>query len=271
MDYEDILKYGTGISVLFLVGIIILLMGFDMVDASHLGIKVNLGTTLGVMEPGIKWTGIFTEVYQYDMRVRKATVEMEGDAYAPDKTGQPIFAKIDVNYKLKPGAVETIYQTVGEDDAIVDKLNIIPIITEGFKRATVKYEALEILDKREEVAHLAEQNIKDRFPAEYFEIESVVISNIHYSMQFQDAIDSKKTAIQLSQVALQNLEKVKFEQQQEIEKYKAQAEQIKLQSAQLTAMTVQRAWIEKWNGALPAYIMTSPENADMILQLPMVK
>jgi regulator of protease activity HflC (stomatin/prohibitin superfamily) len=62
----------------FFIGGIILLMGIDTVDASHKGIMVNFGTIKGVMEPGIKWTGLFTHTYQYDMRIRRAT-EQEMD------------------------------------------------------------------------------------------------------------------------------------------------------------------------------------------------
>jgi hypothetical protein len=264
----------AAIFILLLVGsILFVFLSVDMVDASHEGIMVNMGTIKGVMTPGIKYTGLFTSVKQYDMRIRKTVVEMEGNQYAPDKTGQQIYATIAVNYRLKSEAIQTVYQHVGTDDVVVDKLNIIPIITEGFKRATVKYEALEILDKREEVAHLAEQNIRDRFPSEYFEIESVVISNIHYSEQFQKAIDDKKTAIQLTAVAQQNLEKVKFEQEQEVEKSKAVAMQLQLQKEQVTPLLVQMEFVKKWTGSMPLYMITlsgddksNPMN--MLLSLP---
>jgi hypothetical protein len=265
------IAWGVVAFVVLTITIIVCTIGFDTVDASHLGVMNEFGNIKGVMQPGIKWTGLFTHTYVYDMRIRHATVEMEGNAYAPDKTGQPVYAKIDVNYRLKHDSVLTLYQNVGIDENVETQLNIIPIITEGFKRATVKYEALEILDKREEVAHLTEQNIRERFPSEYFEIDMVVVSNIHYSEQFQNAIDSAKTAGQLTKVAEQNLEKVKFEQQQEIEKYKAQAELIKLQSQQLTDLTIKQAWIEKWNGNLPEYMITTEENANTILSLPSSK
>lgn len=258
---------------ILVISIGVVFLGVDMVDASHKGVMVNMGTIKGTMDSGIRWTGLFTSVKQYDMRIRKSEVVMEGDQYAADKTGQQIFANIAVNYRLKDSAIETVYQHVGTDDVIVDKLNIIPIITESFKRATVKYEALEILDKREEVAHLAEQNIRERFPSEYFEIDSVVISNIHYSEQFQKAIDDKKTAIQLTAVAQQNLEKVKFEQEQEIEKSKAVAMQLQLQKEQVTPLLIQMEFVKRWSGQMPLYMITlsGDDNSNpmnMLLSLP---
>jgi hypothetical protein len=271
MEDDKIIGAGVVFVIVVIAGIIFCMLGFDYVDASHLGVMNQMGTIKGVMSPGIRWTGLFTHVYTYDMRLRKVHVEMEGQQYAPDKTGQPVFAQIDVNYRLKRDAVQNLYQNVGPDNVVEEQLNIIPLITEGFKRATVKYEALEILDKREEVAHLAEQNIKDRFPVEYFEIDQVVISNIHYSDQFQKAIDDKKTAIQLTAVAQQNLEKVKFEQGQEIEKYKAEAEKLKLQKSEISDLLVKQQWVAKWDGKLPSYMLTTPDNANFILSLPAVQ
>ncbi|KKN77162.1 hypothetical protein LCGC14_0363590 [marine sediment metagenome] len=262
---------GTTIAiVIFIVAIIVLLIGVDVVDANRLGVKVRFGNVLGAMGPGIQWTGLFTNVYQYDMRIRKSTIQLEGDFNAPDKEGQPIYATISVNYKVRRdlNTVINLYKNVGTDRYIADILNIEPIITEGFKQATVKYEALEILDKRQEVKELARANIKANFPKDYFDIVDIVIGNIHYSKQFQDAIDSKKTAIQLAEKAENDLERVKFEQQQEIEKYKAEAKKLELQKKQVTALLNQQKWIETWDGKLPTYMITTPDAANLLLPLP---
>lgn len=265
--------------ILFVIGIFVCVVGFDQVDASHLGVMNEFGVIKGVMHPGLKWTGLFTFVEQYDMRIRKVTVTMEGLNGAPDKGGQSVYAQIDVNFKLKPEGVETIYSKVGLDKEVVENLLIVPIMTEGFKRATNKYDALEIINNREEVAHLTEKNIRERFPTQYFDIETVVVSNIHYTPDFQKALDDKKTAAQLTQVAQQNLEKVKFEQDAEIERYKAEAEKarlqyqaeaekLKMQKAEITPMMLQSQWIAKWDGSLPSYLITTSETTGNILNLP---
>ncbi|KKL11410.1 hypothetical protein LCGC14_2546110 [marine sediment metagenome] len=260
----------TTVVVLFIIAVVVLMLGVDVVDANRLGVMVRFGQVKGAMEPGMKWTGLFTNVYQYDMRIRKSTIQLEGDFNAPDKYGQPIYATISVNYKVKreADAVVSLYENVGRDKYIADILNIEPIITEGFKQATVKYEALEILDKRQEVKELARANIKANFPGDYFDIVDIVIGNIHYSAQFQAAIDSKKTAIQLAEKAENDLERVKFEQKQEIVKYQAEAERLRLQKAQVTPLLNQQRWIEQWNGVLPQYMITTPDAANLLLPLP---
>lgn len=256
--------------VIFVIALFVGFAGFDTVDANHLGVKVKLGQLTGVMEPGLQWTGLFTQVYQYDLRIRKAQVDLTGGGSAVDKTGQAIYATINVNYRLKPSkdTVTELYKNVGSDDVIDDRLNLDAIIREGFKQATVKYDALEILDKRQEVKELAKENIHNNFPKEYFEIVDIVITNIDFSDNFKKAIEEKKTAEQLALKEQNQLEVVKFQQQQEIEKYKAEAEKLRLQKQEVSALLNQRQWIDKWDGHLPQFMMTSQDSVDMLMQLP---
>jgi prohibitin 2 len=255
---------------LFIIGIIILLMGFDTVEPNHLGVKVAWGQITGVMQPSTQWTGLFVSVISYDMRLRKATIELSGDNYAPSKEGQKIFATIDVNYRVKndPNTVKSLYANVGTDDVIADRLNINPIVVEGFKQTSSQYTALDILEKRQEVKDKAIEIIKKNFPQQYFEIDNIVITNIAFTKEFADEIEAKQTAIQTALKEQNNLETIKFQQQQILEQAKVDAERIKLQSASLTQLTIAQAWIQKWNGNVPTYLITSQANANMLMQLP---
>lgn len=250
--------------------VIVLLLGFDQVEPSHLGVKVKFGQIIGVMHPSLQWTGLFVDVFQYDLRTRKAEIELVGDNYAPTKDGQKIFSLINVNYRVKKSdqTIQDLYANVGSDDVISDRLNINAIVVEGFKQATAGYTAMEILEKRQEVKDRAIENIKKNFPEQYFEIENIVITNIAFSKAYADEIEAKQIALQTAQKEENNLATVKFQQQQEIEKYKAEAEKIKLQAQQLTDLTIKQAWISKWSGNLPQYMIMSPETANFLLQLP---
>jgi len=74
----------------FVAVFLVLMLGFDTVDANHLGVQVKLGQIKGVQDAGMQWTGLFTHVYQYDMRTRKNVIDMSGDNSAVDKTGQAV-------------------------------------------------------------------------------------------------------------------------------------------------------------------------------------
>jgi len=256
--------------VVFIIAVIVGFSGFDTVEASHLGVKVRLSQVTGVQEAGMQWTGPLTDVVQYDLRTRKETVELQGANGAVDKTGQAVYATININYKVKPthDTVTQLYKQVGTNDVIADRLNIVPIVREGFKQATVKYEALEILEKRQEVKELAKENIRSNFPAQYFEIQDIIITNIDFSEAFKAAIEQKKVAEQNALKEQNQLEVVKFQQEQEIERYKAEAEKLRLQKTQVTALLNQQKWIEKWDGQLPTYILTNSESSSQLLNLP---
>lgn len=260
----------TGVVVIvFICALFAAFTGFDTVDANHLGVMVELGKLKGVMDPGIQWTGIFTEVYQYDMRIRKASVEMVGGGSATDKDGQAIYGTVAVNYRLKGNreVVSSLYKNVGTDDVIADRLNIQPIIREGFKQATVKYEAIEILENRQKVKDEAKENIKRNFPEEYFEIVDIVVENIDFSQDFKNAIEAKKVATQNKLKEEEQVQVVKFQQQQEIEKYKAEAEKLRLQKQEVTSLLNEQKMIEKWDGKLPEYLIITPDSQGMLLNL----
>lgn len=266
------LQIGIGVGLflfLFIGGLIVLMLGIDTVEANHLGVKVRWGQIIGVMQPSTQWTGLFTQVVQYDMRIRKASIDLSGDNYAPSKEGQKVYALIDVNYKVKNSedTVKSLYANIGTDDVIANRLNIDPIITEGFKQATAQYTALDILDKRQEVKEKAIEYIKANFPKDYFELQNIVITNIAFSPEFAKEIEAKQTAIQTALKEQNNLETVKFQQQQQVEIYKAQAQLIELQSKALTDLTIRQKMLDKWNGVLPSTLIITPESNGLFLQL----
>lgn len=262
--------FGIIFVMVVLVGVAILALGYDTVEPSHMGVMVKFGNILGPMSPGMKWTGLFTHVEQYDMRVRKDTIVMDGSNAAATKQGQAVYATINVNYRIKDDAdvVTKLYSQVGTDDQIDDKLNIKAIITEGFKQTTVKYDWIGILENREQVKEEAITAIKNNFPKDYFDIQDVVVTNIGFSPDFQNELEAKQIAQQTALKEQNNLDVVKFQQQQEIEKYKAEAEKLKLQKSEITGLLNQQAWIARWNGQLPSYMIVNNDMANTLLQLP---
>ncbi|MFC1754494.1 prohibitin family protein [Thermoproteota archaeon] len=255
--------------VVAIVAIVVGLLGFDSVDASHKGVKVRLGRITGTMMPGLEWTGVLTDVYQYDMRLRKAKVDMLGEQSATDKDGQAVFGSVSVNYRLKDNfeVVQQLYANVGVDKEIAYILNIEPIIKEGFKQATVQYEAIEILENRQEVKERAQENIRANFPEEYFEIVDIVVENIDFGADFKNAIEQKKVASQNKLMEQEQVQVVKYQQEQEIEKYKAEAEKLRLQRTELTALLNQQRMLDKWDGGLPEILIMTPNANGMFLQL----
>ena len=267
--------------VIFIIIAVAATVGFDSVDASHKGVKVRLGKITGTMEPGMQWTGLLTDVYQYDLRVRKMTVDMTGIQGAVDKDGQSVYATIEINYKLNPLNVDRAYAEIGTDTYLADTLRLEGIVKEGFKTVTSKYSSIEIFQKRQEVKEAAIEQIQSKFPQEFFNIENVILSNIDFNPAFKAAIEQKKVAEEMAKAAEQEVQVNKFEADKQIETARGLAESKKLQAEadaylievmasaearalelkakELTPMMIQNNWIDAWgNGAkVPMYVAGS--------------
>jgi len=277
--------------VIFVIALIISVAGFDTVNASHKGVKVKFGQIQGTMEPGLAWTGLFVDVHQYNLRMRKMHVDMDADQSAVDKDGQSVFADIEINYVLNPTKIENIYSQVGSDNGRLETtLNIEGIVKEGFKAVTSKYSSLEIIQNRGQVKEEAIEQITANFPAEYFTLSNVIVSNLDFNAEWKKAIEQKKTNEELAKAEEKNVEREKQKADQAIEiargqaeskklaaeaeayqrltMAKAEAESLRLKKAELTPQMIQNNWIDAWNGQLPTYVLTSEENSNMLLQLP---
>ena len=156
-----------GFAAIFFICLLVYLLGFDTVSASHIGVKDQFGQIQGTMMPGMQWTGLFVHVEQYNLKTRKEVVEMMSDESAIDKDGQSIFAKIEINYHLNPDSVTDAYMKVGRNDDMADILNIDGIVREAFKTVTSEYTSLEIFQKRAEVKEKTIEKIRMNFPTKY--------------------------------------------------------------------------------------------------------
>jgi len=294
----------AGIAILFgitlFIAIVVAMVGFDTVEASHKGVKVRLGEITGIMNPGLQWTGLFTTVHQYDLRTRKMSVNMMGAEGAVDKDGQSIYATIEINYKLNGENVENAYAKIGLDNSLSDTLRLEGIVKEGFKTVTSHYSSLEIFQKRQEVKDKAIEQIQSRFPQEYFSIENVIISNIDFNPDFKAAIEQKKVAEEMAKAKEQEVSVYKFEADKQIETARGESESKKLQAEaeayqkkvlaesrafeitevakaeavalelkakELTPLMIQNNYIDAWDGTLPKYMLSSDLN--MLMQMPM--
>jgi regulator of protease activity HflC (stomatin/prohibitin superfamily) len=275
--------------IIFIGAAIVAALGFDSVEANHLGVMIKMGQVQGIMQPGTAWTGIFTSVETYNLRMRQMTVNMLGDQAAVDKDGQSVYATIDINYRLNPASVIDAYTKIGVDSNLERTLNIEGIIKEGFKTTTSKRTSTEIWQSRETVKQEAIKQISENFPKEYFTLDNVVVTNLDYNQKFKDAIEqqkineklalSKEAEVKIAQyeadMAIQNArgaaESKKLNAEADayilLTQAKAQAEGLSLRKQQITPLTIQSDMIAKWNGAYPTYLVITPGN-NFLMQLP---
>lgn len=253
--------------IIFVGSIIICLAGFDVVNASHVGVKNRFGVLHGTMTPGMAWTGLFMHVEQYNLRMRQMTVEMfEGEKTALSVDGQMVKARIEINYRLSPDNIQEAYSRIGKDKYLANTLMIDGVIREGFKSTVSKYRAEEVWQNRQKVKEEAIAKISNNFPVKYFVLENVVISDIDFNKAFLNAIELEKTNERLALAKEKEVEIEKNEADRKIafafgesesKKLAAEAEAYALNAKrkELTPLMVQNNWIDAWNGALPQYML----------------
>ncbi len=209
------------------------------VGTGQVGVVTRFGQVTG-RELGeglnIKAPFPFEHVWIADIKVQK--VEADVDAASQDL--QTVSAKVALNYHLERGKVSEIYQTIGTDyqSRIID-----PSVQETFKATTARYQAADLLTKRDEVKEASRQFLLDRLQDRGIVVDDLSIVNFNFSDAFNQAIEQK-------QVAQQDAERAKFR----LEAAKTDAEAQAAQRESLTQEILTKQAIEKWDGHMPQYL-----------------
>ncbi len=194
------------------------------------------------------------KVIKMDIRNRK----LETTSTSASKDLQIVKTDIALNYSIDSTKVTDLYSTTWKNQNI-DSILIFPTIQESVKWATALFNASDLITQREKVRQKIIENINLKLQKRWIIVNDLNIVNFQFSKQFDDAIERKVTAEQNALTEEQNLEKVKFQQQQEIEKAKAEAEKIKIQAEAITqqwgAEYIQLQYIQKWNWTLPTTVL----------------
>ena len=79
--------------------------------------------------------------------------------------------------------------------------------------------------------------------------------------------EDKKIATQNRLKEEINVETVRFQQAQQLEIYKADAEKLRLQKSEITSLLNEQKLIDSWNGVLPSTLIISDGTQGLFLQL----
>lgn len=191
---------------------------------------------------------LIQNIHSLSIKVQKNDVKAE----AASKDLQTVSTDIVVNWHLDASQVNKIYQNIGDEKAVLDRI-ISPAVNEVVKAATAQKTAEEVLTKRAELKADIDNRLKERLSSYGIVLDDVSIVDVNFSKEFNTAIEQK-------QIAEQNARKAKFEADQkieeargEVEKAKGIAEAQRLVRETLTPELLQKLAIEKWQGGVPQY------------------
>src|SRR6478609_302275 len=253
--------------------IVILAESIVIVEAGHRGVVLYLGAVENrVLPEGIHFIIPFVEqVVQMEVRTQK----FQAEASAASNDLQEVQTVIALNYELDPKEVNKVYQLLGVNYA--DRV-ISPTIQESVKASTAKFNAEELITKRETAKGVIAQTIRNTLSARNIIVETVFITDFKFSESFAAQIEQKVVAFQkylteqnnlraVRVIANQNVVQAEAAARANIAKASGESEAIKIITGQLRSSPEYLQWqaINRWNGQLP---YASGSGAVPFFQLP---
>lgn len=256
--------FGGIVGLIIIVLVVLAAFPVAFVGAGERGVIFNnvSGVEDRILGEGIHLRVPFVQsVHKMSIKVQKNDVKAE----AASKDLQTVSTDIVVNWHLDAGKVNKVYQNIGDEKVIVDRI-IVPAVNEVVKAATAKYTAEESISKRQQLKTDIDTILTDRLITYNVILDDVSIVNIDFSPEFNKAIESKQIAEQDAKRAQFVADMAAKEAEAEVNRAKGSAEAQRLQQTTLTELLLQKQYLEKWDGHLPTYV--AGNSGTMLFNLP---
>lgn len=245
--------------VTIIVIIVILAESIVIVEAGHRGVVLYLGAVENrVLGEGVHFIAPFIEqVVPMEVRTQK----FQAEASAASNDLQEVQTVIALNYRIDPTEANKIYQTLGVNygDRVIS-----PTIQESVKASVAKFNAEELITKRETAKSVIANAIRNTLAANNIQTQNVFITDFKFSDAFASQIEQKVVAFQKYLTELNNLRSVSVVANQSVAQAEGQArataaraggesQAIKIITSQLRESPEYLQWqaISKWNGQMP--------------------
>jgi regulator of protease activity HflC (stomatin/prohibitin superfamily) len=263
----------AAVVITFIVIIVVMFESVVIVEAGHRGVVLYLGAVENrVLPEGVHFIIPFVEqVIQMEVRTQK----FQAEASAASNDLQEVQTVIALNYMIDPTQANKVYQLLGVNYA--DRV-ISPTIQEAVKASVAKFNAEELVTKRETAKGVIAQAIRNTLTSNNIIVENVFITDFKFSESFAAQIEQKVVAFQkflteqnnlraVRVIANQNVVQAEAAARANIAKASGEAQAIELITGQLRSSPEYLQWqaINKWNGQLP---YASGSGAVPFFQLP---
>jgi regulator of protease activity HflC (stomatin/prohibitin superfamily) len=230
-----------------------------VVQAGHRGVVLYVGAVEGrVLGEGLHFIIPFAEqVIQLEVR----TLKFQAEATAASNDLQEVQTVIALNYHIDPNDSNVIYQQLGADYA---ERIIAPTIQESVKARVAKFNAEELITKRENAIAVLATAIRNTLSARNLVVETVFITDFKFSESFANQIEQKVVAFQKYLTEQNNLKSIQVIANQTVVQAQAAAranvakatgesQAIKIITEQLRQSPQYLQWqaINRWNGQMP--------------------
>ncbi|MCS6968619.1 MAG: SPFH domain-containing protein [Cytophagales bacterium] len=254
-------------------------VSFTRIDAGYVGIKVKLyGQDKGVQDitevTGIVWYNpLTTAIYEFPTFVQHKVWSADITEDSPvneeftvtTRDGLSLSFDVGLDYKVIPERVPDIFRTYRKDLSQITNEFIRTMVRNAHNSVAATYTAEDMVSRRAEFEAEVENILRKEMQKAGFELQQVgIIGKIRMPATLEEAINAKIKAVQDAIRAENEKQRIIAEAQKSIEQAKGEAEAIriraeaeananKLISNTLSPLLIQKMYIEKWDGKLPAY------------------
>lgn len=209
------------------------------ISSGEIGLKVRFGKLVDTnLSEGLNVKIPFVEkIVKVNIKIQKTEIETT----SASKDLQDVKIKLAVNFRVKEKDAVNLYKNVGNE---YEEIILRPAIEESIKSVISKYNAEELITKRQEVSDLALKTLQEKIEKYGIEGSEFNIINLNFSEDYGKAIEEK-------QVAEQQLEKARLDAEARLVEAQATKKANDLLKQTLTKELLIKEFIEKWNGELP--------------------
>ncbi len=182
---------------------------FTTVPAGYRGVVIRFSAVTGTtLSEGLRTKLPFIDSV-VKMEVRTQKYEVGASAITRDL--QDVSTTIALNWKLDPGMAAEVYRTLGLE--FIDRIAA-PAIQETIKQVTSRFNAEDLILKRDEVKNVIFAGLAARLHERGIIAETLSITDFQFSETFTAAIEAKVAAEQAVLEATNKLQRVIVEAQQ---------------------------------------------------------
>jgi regulator of protease activity HflC (stomatin/prohibitin superfamily) len=233
-----------------LIVIVLIIAGgiFVQIGAGQRGVLMTFGAVHdGVLDPGLHLKLPFVQsVARMDVQVQNS----QAAETAASLDLQNVSTTVATNWHILPADAEWVYQHIGSESDLVDKI-IRPAISNSVKAVTAHFNAEDLIIHRDEVRDQIQTQITSELQPYRVVVDSVNITDFHFSDEFAQAIERKQIAQQRALQATYELQQARVLAQQRVVEAQAQSQAQQLLQQTLTPELIQQQAIAKWDGRLP--------------------
>ncbi len=223
-----------------------ILLSIVTVTTGNKGVVLRFGNAVSVRDAGLSFKVPIIETVKM-MEVREQNTQRSFTVSSKDI--QTIDVVINVQFSIT-GDVLELYRNFGTDY----KARLIePRVSESVNAVVSRYTIEEFIEKRAVLAQELLTELRRDFSSYGISVSASSIIDHEFSDEFDKSIESKKIAEQNALRAKNDLERVKYEAQAEVEKSQGIAEANRIVETSLSDRLIRQKMIDKWDGKLPLY------------------